>query len=106
MPRKDKTTQDPRTYVELSDGKPLMVAVPKVNLGILAAEAGSVTALSNRLGIDRPSLSKWISGQREMPNNQLLYVAASMDVSPLWLLDLVEISDAHEAPDASQPYAS
>lgn len=86
--------------MELSDGKPLVVAVPKISLGILAAHEGSTTALSQRLGVDRPSLSKWISGQREMPNDQVLHVASRLNISPLWLLDLNARSDAHEAPDA------
>lgn len=103
MPRKDKTTQDPRTYVELSDGKPLMVAVPKTQLRIFAApdHAGSVTALAKRLGVGRSTLSDWISGRKEMPNEQVLSVATRLNVSPLSVLDLVWF-DAHEAPDAME----
>lgn len=101
MPRKDRTTQDPRTFIKLADGKPLMVAVPKTYLRILAGpdHAGSVAALARRLEIDRSTLSQWISGQKEMPNEQVLNVATRLNVSPLCVLDLASY-DAHEAPDA------
>lgn len=103
MPRKDRTTQDPRTYIKLADGNPLMTAIPKTYLRIQAGpdHAGSVAALARRLEIDRSTLSQWISGQKEMPNEQVLNVATRLNVSPLCVLDLAG-ANAHEAPHAMQ----
>ena len=107
MPRKDKTTQDPRTYVELSDGKPLMAAVPKTYLRLLASPdlAGSITTLAKGLGVGRSTLSDWISGRKEMPNEQVLSAAILLGVSPLCVLDLAG-EYAHEAPDAMEGRAA
>ena len=107
MPRKDKTTQDPRTYVELSDGKPLMAAVPKTYLRLLASPdlAGSITTLAKGLGVGRSTLSDWISGRKEMPNEQVLSAAILLGVSPLCVLDRAG-EYAHEAPDAMEGRAA
>lgn len=88
---KDSKHQDPRTWVKLPDGKPLMKAVPKRNLGKLLKDRGiKVTELATALGVKRQTVHGWINGTQTMSNAHLVHAGLILDVSPLYLLDLTE----------------
>lgn len=93
--------RDPRTFMPLSDGKPLMSAIPKQYLGMLATYGYYDTQgnLANRLSeggrtIHRVTVNGWIKGTLNMSNKDVVYVAHVLGVSPLCVLDLCEPSES------------
>ena len=94
---KDSKHQDPRTWVKLPDGKPLMKAVPKRNLGKLLKDRGiKVTELATALGVKRQTVHGWINGTQTMSNAHLVHAGLILDVSPLYLLDSMSASKEFE----------
>lgn len=104
MPRVDTSIMDPRMHVALADGKPLMRAIPKHNLRMLAADYGSQAALaqelsSSRRTVHRQDLNAWINGTKHMSNQAVIRVSHVLGVSPLCVLDLCAPNES-EAPGA------
>lgn len=95
---KDSKHQDPRTWVKLSDGKPLLKAIPKRNLGkLLKRRRIKVTEFAKALGLKSDtSVHGWIKGTRNMSNEHLVSAALLLDVSPLYLMDCTWASEKHE----------
>lgn len=94
---KDSKHQDPRTWVKLPDGKPLMKAVPKRNLGKLLKDRGiKVTELATALGVKRQTVHGWINGTQTMSNAHLVHAGLLLDVSPLYLLDSLHANEEYE----------
>lgn len=106
MPRKSTTHLDPRTDIELANGRPLMVAVPKMFLRKAAEECGSQDDLAELLSteakpISRRTVNEWICGRRTMGNLDVIHAAHVLDVSPLAVLDLCSPYES-EAPHAEE----
>lgn len=95
MPKTTPLFQDPRTFVLLADGKPLMKAIPKRYLAWLTwpENYGTQGALAKQLStgwrtIHRQTVNGWISGKLHMSNRDVIHVSHVLDVSPLCVLDL------------------
>ena len=106
MPKVNPLFQDPRTFVLLADGKPLMRAIPKRYLSFLTLAGYYETqgALAKRLStggrtVHRQTVNGWISGKLPMSNRDVLHVSHVLNVSPLCVLDLCA-PDETEAPAA------
>ena len=92
-----KSSQDPRTFIPLADGKPLMTAIPKKYLGMLSEKGtgyyDTQGNLAERLStsertIHRQTVNGWIKGTLHMSNRDVIHVSHVLNVSPLCVLDL------------------
>ena len=106
MPKVNQLFQDPRTFVLLADGKPLMRAIPKRYLSwlTLAGNYGTQGALAKHLStggrtVHRQTVNGWIGGKLPMSNRDVLHVSHVLNVSPLCVLDLCA-PDETESPAA------
>lgn len=91
MPKISRREQDPR----ITHG--IMDAIPKRMLGEIAEDYGSIQALADELSrhgrrVHRQNVSGWIRGTQHMSNENVLYVADALALSPLHLLDLTDHS--------------
>lgn len=89
MPKISRREQDPR----ITHG--IMDAIPKRILGEIAEDYGSIQALADELSrhgrrVHRQNVSGWIRGTQHMSNENVLYVADALALSPLHLLDLTD----------------
>lgn len=82
---------DPRTWVEVRNGKPLMKAIPNAHLAWERSRCGSLRTLANYLdesgcNVSYVSLSMWIKGTMRMDNERVFMLADALHISPLDLL--------------------
>lgn len=76
---------DPRVAM----GRLKAIAKPRLK-NIIEQSSKSQADLARTIGVSRASVTRWIKGDAHMPNRRIIEVSYMHDVSPFWLLGIVE----------------